>query len=340
MSWTNEFLDDMRFEADAAADDLIADIIGKGRQHDLFASLNLPLHDLQSRGRNEIESFLNSKKVKPGWFDKNRLEQGQKVFAQYAAEIMALLGLMALPYCYAASPGNKALYLSDKMRKSPGKRLLDTASFVIDVMTPRALDDNAFGHLAINKVRVFHALSRYYIKKQSVWNNGWGEPINQEDMAGTNLAFSYITLLGLHQSGFTLSQNEKENFFYAWRYVGYLLNIKEELLPLSIAEASHLTATIKGRHFRKTEESVRLTAELLHFYSANLPAAQAKLLSSQIRFYLGCEVAGYVGLADHAVNNGITSVVHAIRSLGNMLTIKGASYQQMLRQHDILREKI
>ncbi len=66
-------------------------------------------------------------------------------------EMMALLGAMSLPYCYAASPGNKALYLSDKMRNAPGKRLMDTASFVIAVLTPNSFGEHSTATIHINK---------------------------------------------------------------------------------------------------------------------------------------------------------------------------------------------
>ena len=66
---------------------------------------------------------------------------------------MTLLGAFALPYCYAGSPGNKALFLSEKMRNSPGKRLADTAEVTIAVSTPGSFE-NGEAYFHINKTRI------------------------------------------------------------------------------------------------------------------------------------------------------------------------------------------
>jgi hypothetical protein len=339
MEWSNRFLDKKRLQGDEAADKLIAGTFSKGEQSTLYALLKLEEDLITQQPNSALKKFLIYQKVKPTWFDARRLHHGQRLFHHYASEMMALLGAMSLPYCYAASPGNKALYLSDKMRHSPGKRLMDTASFVIEVLTPGNLDDGNTGHIPINKVRLIHALSRYYLKKQGQWDRKWGQPINQEDMAGTNLAFSYIILLGMQQSGFTLSQKEKEDFLFAWRYIGYLLDIHEDLLPVSFAEARQLATIIKERNFKKTEEGIILTSELLSYYKTSVPSWQAKLVPSQIRFYLGNEVAEYIGISSDPVRDRITSSISAFQSLQNMLTVKSGSYQHMLHQHTMLKKK-
>ncbi len=70
-------------------------------------------------------------------------------------------------------------------------------------------------------------------------------------MAGTNLAFSLVILLGLQQSGIVLSNKQKEDFIFLWRYIGYQLAIDEELLPANFKEAFHLAQIIKETEFQK-----------------------------------------------------------------------------------------
>lgn len=339
MQLSERFLDKQRLNGDDPSDSLVADIFSEGKQAILYGLLKLDAEEIEKQPGSMVKDFLTSRKIKPAWFNLRRLHSGQRLFKQYALEMMALLGAMSLPYCYAASPGNKALYLSDKMRNSPGKRLMDTASFVIEVLTPGCLDDEKKGHIHINKVRLIHALSRYYLKKQSNWDMEWGLPINQEDMAGTNLAFSYVILLGMQQSGFILSQKEKEDFLFAWRYIGYLLNINEDLLPASFAEARQLATIIKHRSFKKTEEGIILTSELLSYYKSSVPPSQAEWVSSQIRFYLGNEIAEYIGLPHDPILDQIASSIITFKSLQNMLTVKTSSYQTMLFQQLLLKKK-
>jgi hypothetical protein len=339
MTATKEYLDKQRLTGDKEADRVIAETFASKQQTILYTFFKLEEKEFENQPDSVIKKFLLAQKPKPAWFNQKQVERGQQLFKRYAMEMMALLGAMSLPYCYAASPGNKALYLSDKMRNSPGKRLMDTASFVIAVLTPGTLEDGKHGHLHINKVRLIHALSRYYLQKQPTWKMQWGVPINQEDMAGTNLAFSYVILLGMQKSGFILSQKEKEDFLFAWRYIGYLMNIQEELLPASFMEATQLTNIIKSRNFKKTEDGIILTSELLSYYKSTVPLAQADLVPSQIRFYLGKEVAEMIGIVSDPLQDRITSSVSTFKSLQNMLSVHSSSYESMLLQHSLLKKR-
>lgn len=339
MQWSKQFLDKQRLKGDEEADRLVKDTFSTGKQSVLYGLIKLDVDEIERQSNSDLKMFLISQRVKPSWFNLRKLKNGQQLFKQYALEMMSLLGAMSLPYCYAASPGNKALYLSDKMRNSPGKRLMDSASFVIEVLTPGSLDKDNMGHIHINKVRLIHALSRYHIKKQHQWDMKWGLPINQEDMAGTNLAFSYVILIGMQQSGFILTQKEKEDFLFAWRYIGYLLNIDQDLLPVSFAEAAQLNNLIKSRNFKKSEEGIILTSELVSFYKTTVPASQAELVPAQIRFYLGNEIANYIGLESDPVLDRITSSISTFKSLQNMLSVNSSSYEKMLFQQLLLKKR-
>jgi len=264
MNLNKKFLDTQRLIGDVEIDNLVSEAFEANNQTEIYTLLRLPESDIKKLKESSLKNFLLSVKEAPSWFDESRVLKGQLVFRKYAQEMMTLLGAMSLPYCYAASPGNKALYLSEKMRQSTGKRLIETAAFVINVLTPGSLTMEKEGHLHINKTRLIHAIARYYINKS--WNADWGVPINQEDMAGTNLAFSYIILLGMQQSGYGITDEEKEDFLFTWRYIGYQLNVEEQLLPTSFKEAGMLTQLIKERNFRKTEEGIALTLELMNYF--------------------------------------------------------------------------
>ncbi len=340
MQATNNYLDNQRLVGDAEADSLIETIFSKQQQTALYGLLQLEEKNISLQPASAIRDFMISRKEKPVWFNQKQLQNGQRLFKQYALEIMTLLGAMSLPYCYAASPGNKALYLSDKMRKAPGKRLMDTASFVTAVLSQGSLEAGGLGNVHINKVRLIHALSRYYLKKQPTWNMAWGLPINQEDMAGTNLAFSYVILLGMQQSGFVLSEKGKEDFLFVWRYIGYQLSIQEDLLPASFKEAGYLANMIKKRNFKKTEEGIQLTSELLSYYKLTVPFSQAALITSQVRMYLGDEVSGYIGIEADPIRDRLISALSTFKSLQNMFSIQDSSYQKMIFQQSALKKKL
>jgi hypothetical protein len=117
------------------------------------------------------------------------------------------------------------------------------------------------------------------------------------------------------------------------------MSIDEELLPSSFTEARQLASTIKIRNFKKTEEGIILTAELLSYYRVSVPPEQADLVPSQIRFYLGEEVAEYIGLPVDPIRDKLAATVSTFKSLQSMLSVQPDSYQKMLSQHALLKKK-
>src|SRR5688572_25913951 len=115
MQLNKAYLDKERTQGDLVADRLIASIFAKGAQASLYELLNLSEDAIRAQPKSQVQTFLISRRRNPLWYNSKRISRGQQLFQQYALEMMTLLGAMALPYCYAASPGNKALYLSDKM---------------------------------------------------------------------------------------------------------------------------------------------------------------------------------------------------------------------------------
>jgi ER-bound oxygenase mpaB/B'/Rubber oxygenase, catalytic domain len=337
MKTDNAFLDKNRLVGDQAADQLMEGLFKMNNQSELYAAFKLSEKEILSvKKPGRVLTFLSERRKQPSWYDEKRVVRGQQVFQSYATEMMTLLGAMALPYCYAASPGNKALYLSDKMRQSPGKRLLDTAQFIISVSTPGTLGPENHGHIHINKTRLIHAIARYYVGKGN-WDMAWGLPINQEDMAGTNLAFSVLILLGLQQSGHVLSEKQKEDFIFLWRYIGYQLAIEEDLLPATFKEAYHLAQVIKKRNFKKSEEGVALAKELLSYYHSVAPSDKAYFIDAQIRHFLGPEVSGYIGLEPEYIKDKVTNLISSFNGLQNFFAVHTSSYTAMMENHRLLK---
>ena len=334
MNTSESFLNDQRLTADIDADQLVERYFSAHKQGEIYQALGMELEQLKGLAvDNDVLRFLNNVKPRPSWYSAKQILRGQQVFEFYATDIMRLLGVLSLPYCYAGSPGNKALYHSEKMRNRPAKRLTDTAEFVLGVSTPGTLTASGIGYLQINRTRLIHAIARYYLLKGSDWNMSWGMPINQEDMAGTNLAFSYIILNGLRRSGINLSERQKEDFGYLWRYIGYQLGINEDLLPTTYREAFELNKILKKRNFRYSEEGVVLTNELLNYYRSVAPDGQSRFVNAQVRYFLGSRVSGYLGLDPEPLNDRITGLANSFQEIGNYVRIHKKSYGEMMRNY-------
>lgn len=327
------FLETMRQAGDAEADDLVRFLFARELQNELYKFIGLEKSAIEKLNITPpLRDFLLRDISVPSWFDPDRLLNGQRFFRKHALDIMTLLGSLSLPFCYAASPGNKAIYFTGKMRKTPGKRLWETAHFIISVMEEGSFESGN-GSFEIARTRLIHALVRYHIRAHNAWDMQWGLPVNQEDMAGTNLAFSYIIIRGLESSGVRMSSREKEDFLHAWRFIGYGLNIDDDLLPASMAEAALLEEAIRHRHFRLSEEARLLTRELLTHYQESFPAFAGYLVESQIRYLTGPEVSHLLGLRSYPARDALIAALNFVRKQLNRCFVNPFSYDIMIRNH-------
>jgi hypothetical protein len=262
-----------------------------------------------------VGHFFAAHRQLPAWANPTMMKEGCAFFRKYVDELMMLLGCYSLPYCYAAADGAQVLYLSQRIQKDTYNRLLETAHFVLEVTRSDAFGPNGNGFLACTKIRLMHATIRFYTLHSGHWNGAWGLPINQEDMAGTNLAMSYVPIRGLRKINLVPDDRESEAYLHLWKVVGYLLGIREELLPENLREAYHLGHLIERRNNRASEAGVALTKSLLDSMVASLPESAPKNLpANQMRFLLGDETANLLGIPAADWTQNLLKAAH-IRNL-------------------------
>jgi hypothetical protein len=286
----------------------------------------------------DFKTFLLYKPDPPLWLDEGKLKRAADFYYQFALEIMMLLGAVSLPTCYAATPGNKVLYLSEKIRKKPGKRLLETASFVITVSGKDAFGADGPGYLAVQQVRLIHALARYHILKSGKWDPDWGLPANEEDMLGTNLAFSYTVLKALKDSGFPLHEEDLSAYLHLWKWVGYLMQIDDTLLTDRMEEAAQFDLIIRKRNFKKTTEGEVLTRSLIDHYREALPKGLGFLVESQIKFFIGSEVGEMLNLKSSRAENLIIKNLAHFMHFYNRFMPHRPTFHKMMKDHQRLRK--
>jgi len=293
-------LDAFRQSGDPIADQVIELITRNNSRKDLYDFFLLKSFDeIHSSAIREkvLIDFLCEGNELPNWVDDDKVRKASELFRNNGNEFLFMLGIVSLPYCYAAAKGALSLYHTEKIRKNTEARLLDTTSFIVDIMQKEAFSSGGLGFLAVKQVRLRHALARYYLKNVPQIKALDEVPINQEDMAGTNLAFSYVALREMPKIGVQISQKTKDAYIHFWSLVGYLLGIKEILLPKNIREAFWLEKRIAHRQFRASKEGKELTGQLINHYKAHIPnSATIALIKPLIRYLLGEEVSEIIGM--------------------------------------------
>ncbi|MBM4356683.1 MAG: DUF2236 domain-containing protein [Deltaproteobacteria bacterium] len=214
----------------------------------------------------------------PFWVDFARIERGAEVVLRAGLLAGLVLGSYSLVAGYCSPAGNKPLAFSGRLEEDAPRRLAETSRFVEAVIARGGMRRHAPGFACTVKVRLVHASVRRMLERSPRWHAAdWGVPINQVDMAGTILLFSHVLLDGLTRLGFDTSREEREDVLHLWRYVAYLIGVKDELRCATEAEAASLWDLLTATQAPPDEDSRSLAKALLdsQVQSARTPEARA-----------------------------------------------------------------
>jgi hypothetical protein len=349
--YANEMLAAKRLLGDKAADDFINEVfkdqVAKIELRDWLATLsdNVQFDTLPQAYYGY--PFITQANRLPGWADVRLMREGSAFFIAHSQTIMTLLGLLSLPYCYTAANGAMVLYQSERMRNDTTKRLYETAAFVWEVMAPDAFTKDGKAFAAILKVRLMHAAVRYYTLKSGKWDNKWGVPINQEDMAGTNLSFSLIVIRGLRKMGFAVSAADQHAFMHLWNVIGHLSGLHQELLPDSPKQAQVLDTIIGQREFKASEHGQELASRLTdHIISINRSKATDNDILGLMRYLLGKNVADMLNISAPELPYYKLSLIKATNLLksfkprGDSQTVYREAYRKFKLQEPVEKELV
>ena len=142
-----------------------------------------------------------------------------------------------------------------------------------------------------------HAAVRHLIKARNeltpgMWHPDWGTPINQEDLAGTRMSFSYVFSDPMRRLGVRVPAEDVEAYLHLWNVIGHLLGLRDELLVRDIDDATALVDTIRRRQFEASPEGQELTRALLDLMDELTPVHRLDdTIPPLIRHLIGDETA-------------------------------------------------
>jgi hypothetical protein len=187
---------------------------------------------------------------------------------------------------------------------------------VIDVLSPEGFGPRGRAIRTLQKVRLTHAAIRLLVRKspRHTWIPDYGQPVNQEDLAGNLMALSWIVIDGLRRLGIVEASDEDkaESYLDAWREVGRFLGINAELLPDNLEQAKQLTKTIQRRQLDPSNESREMTAALLAMMKENSLPGLEGLPAALMRFFLADDIADRLGIPRDDLEE---KIVHALARL-------------------------
>ena len=292
----NAMMDKFRQMGDPQADEVINELFKTDEItgiREMFKWLNTS----ESTSSFEIiNDFIGKNSFLPDFADKKLMQQGTKFFNENQNMIGIMLACYSLPYCYAGADGAKVLAMSQRIQTDTLKRLEETGEF-LQIVTKEENWKNGKAVLKILKVRLMHAAIRFFTEHHGTWNLAWGKPVNQEDMAGTNGAFSYIVIRGMRKSGDAPNEGDAEAYLHLWNVISVIMGVNKELIPNNLREAFTMDKSIAKRQFRPSEEGKALTKALLNTIENFIESPILKPFpAAQMRYLMGDSVADILGI--------------------------------------------
>lgn len=212
-----------------------------------------------------VTDLWNQMTATPDWVDEDLLNAGAELCMRASLNALIVLRDFTLMGGYDFAYLNKPLIFTGALKKGAVKRLTDTLNFWVNVTRTNALMPGEKGFGLCFKTRLMHSVARLMIlEKMPGWRSDlWGKPINQWDMIATYTGFSLMFLSGLKKMGMKVSEREEEGLFHLWKYIGHLIGIPAEYMPVNAKEATegfYLWTTIQPS---ADEDSVLLAHALL-----------------------------------------------------------------------------
>ena len=286
-----ESLNQFRLVTDPLADGVISNIIASGKeeqinqilmtlmrsntfQKGMFSALGQPLSDA-------LDNYIEVSSKLPTWADAKLIRKGEQLFELHGPEVFMLLNVSSLPMCYCCGNGAEVLYDTGRLLTHNGKvdplarRLMETAQMIVNVLSTGGLSAEGRGIITVQKVRLIHASIRYFLKHGQAgkpWDTArLGEPINQEDLAGTLMSFGPVILTGLKKLGITLSDDDTLAWMHCWNVTGHQLGIDETLLPDTYPQGFQLATDILIHQAQHSAAGVALTNSCIQFINSIVP---------------------------------------------------------------------
>jgi len=154
-------------------------------------------------------------------------------------------------------------------------------------MEPGGLDEDGRGVEAAQKLRLIHAVIRYYIHKNNWDTETFDKPINQEDMAGTLMSFSSLIFEGLSVLGIELEPFEKEAYIHCWRVIGHMIGLDDDLIPKNSADAVKLGNRILEHQMANSPQGSELMKSLLDYQDTTNKKSDPINNISTFRYMMG-----------------------------------------------------
>ncbi|MDT0201218.1 oxygenase MpaB family protein [Nocardioides sp. AE5] len=224
------------WRGDELADAFVADFaeIGHGKAMKMLRTACRKGIDAVPNAPQSLRDLFAELDTIPAWLDLDWIDDHTRHLPRYTRQAGITLGAASLVSGYANSAASRPLELTGRYVENAGMRTIEVGSWLIAINERGGLRRYSHGFELTVRVRIIHALVRHSLSRSPEWDeDAWGVPICQAFLAYTLIEFCLIPLRGMRAIGAPYQPDEVEAYYRSWRYVGHLLGIEENLLPVN-----------------------------------------------------------------------------------------------------------
>ncbi len=322
--WSEEMLLRLRGVADPETDPLALELFERDGPPGLIAMTRaledweapIPQH-LPARMREWFAAPVDY----PAFVIPAQVRRAEELFVSYGPVTTVVLLMCAVPHFFTNPAGARSFYLAKIFSPdSLQNRMIEIAQFVSSITqygglaqywtSPRQRATGLGevrkgpGMMTVQKLRMIHSGIRILLMlprdPEKAWDRvRFGEPINQVDTCEAVLDFCFCTIDGLAKLGIEQTPAEQEATLCAWKAVGHLLGMCDELQPVDVAEARALHKQLFERSTTETMEAKVLIREVVHIMGCMMPRFTKNVPPTLMRYLMGKRVADQLEVPEH-----------------------------------------
>ena len=290
---------DPRWVWDPVADPLVASLLDRGdvpMVNELLRTWTKNGQPLPAGLPADLRDFMEQARALPSWADQGKLVTAFEFNQKRGLYLGVLYGLASGMMSTVIPKEARAVYYS-KGGADMKDRISKTAKLGYDIGTQNAFGPDGEMIVTCVKTRLVHAAVRHLLPQSPDWSGAAPEdiPISQADMMVTWHSLPTTVMQKMRSWQVPIPDDESAAFLHSWQLGAHMLDISDEYIPASWAEANAQAKQVLDPVLAPTPEGIELADILLNLGSVVDGGLLSKpILGSFTRYLLGDQIAGWL----------------------------------------------
>ena len=168
----------------------------------------------------------------PDWVDMDQVRRGQIAYLRPGPMASFALTCSVIAGSMKAYGITRTVNFAGRFQDYAAVRARETSRWIVAACQPGGMERDSEGYKLTVQVRLMHAMTRRGISSSPNWDwDDWGLPMPDVDaLYAISYDFTQAFVDPLLELGFKFSDQEIEDIYALWRYIGHTLAVPDHLL--------------------------------------------------------------------------------------------------------------